>query len=138
MTLNQSALLELTEVLRTADGGDVMRMMLSAMLQALVDAEASQRIGALPYERSDACTTQRNGTRDKTVAATSGDLTVSGVPVGLQRVDGDDHPAGVSEGLRVAGSFCRTRWIPAESSRTNGSGNRDVVGFRRLPTEAAQ
>lgn len=63
MTLNQSALLELTEVLRTADGGQVMRMMLSAMLQALVDAEASQRIGADPYERSDARTTQRNGTR---------------------------------------------------------------------------
>ena len=49
MTLNQSALLELTEVLRTADGGDAMRMMLSAMLQALVDAEASQRIGAHHY-----------------------------------------------------------------------------------------
>ena len=76
MTLNQSALLELTEVLRTADGGDVMRMMLSAMLQALVDAEATGRIGAHPYERSDARTTQRNGTRDKTVSTTSGDLTV--------------------------------------------------------------
>ena len=34
MTLNQSALLELTDVLRTADGGKVMRLMLSAMLQA--------------------------------------------------------------------------------------------------------
>jgi hypothetical protein len=32
MTLNQSALLELTDVLRTADGGKVMRLMLSAML----------------------------------------------------------------------------------------------------------
>ncbi len=26
--------------------------------------------------------------------------------------------------MRVAGSFCRTRWMPAESSRTNGSANR--------------
>jgi len=76
MTLNQSALLELTEVLRTADGGQVMRMMLSAMLQALVDAEATNQIGAGPYERSDARTTQRNGTRDKTVSTSSGDLTV--------------------------------------------------------------
>ena len=41
MTLNQSALLELTEMLRTADGGDVMRQMLGFMLQALVDAEAT-------------------------------------------------------------------------------------------------
>ena len=76
MTLNHPALLELTEVLRTADGGQVMRMMLSAMLQALVDAEATSVIGAGPYERSDARTTQRNGTRDKTVSTTSGDLTV--------------------------------------------------------------
>ena len=76
MTLNQSALLELTEVLRTADGGDVMRLLLGSMLQAVVDAEASQRIGAHPYERSDARTTQRNGTRDKTVSTTSRDLTV--------------------------------------------------------------
>ena len=60
-------------MLRTADGGDVMPTMLSAMLQALVDAEASQRIGADPYERNDARTTQRNGTRDKTVSTTSGD-----------------------------------------------------------------
>ena len=43
MTLNQSALLELTDVLRTADGGQVMRLMLSAMLEALVDAEAPKR-----------------------------------------------------------------------------------------------
>ena len=61
MTLNQSALLELTEVLRTADGGQVMRMMLSATLQALVDAEATNQIGAGRYERSDARRAQRNG-----------------------------------------------------------------------------
>ena len=52
MTLNQSALLELTEVLRTADGGQVMRLMLSAMLQALVDAEATAHIGAGSYEHT--------------------------------------------------------------------------------------
>ena len=38
--------------------------------------KASQPIGADPDERSDARTTQRDGTRDKTVATTSGDLTV--------------------------------------------------------------
>lgn len=31
MTLNQSALLELTQMLRSADGGDVMRQMLGFM-----------------------------------------------------------------------------------------------------------
>src|SRR5471030_2974952 len=76
MTLNQSALLELSDVLRTADGGQVMRLMLSAMLQALVDAEATAQIGADPYEHTPTRTTQRNGTREKTVSTTAGDLVV--------------------------------------------------------------
>ena len=76
MTLNQSALLELTDVLRTADGGKVMRLMLSAMLQALVDAEATAQIGAGPYEHTPSRTTQRNGTREKTISTTAGDLMV--------------------------------------------------------------
>ncbi len=46
------------------------------MLQALVDAEATARIGAGPHERSDTRITQRNGTRDKVVSTSSGDLTV--------------------------------------------------------------
>ena len=76
MTLNQSALLELAETLRTADGGDMMRTMLGFMLQALVEAEATSVIGAAPHERTETRTTQRNGTRDKTVSTTAGDLTV--------------------------------------------------------------
>jgi predicted nuclease of predicted toxin-antitoxin system len=76
MTLNQSALLELTEVLRSADGGDLIRQLALTMLQALVDAEATARIGAGPHERTDARITQRNGTREKIVSTTSGDLTV--------------------------------------------------------------
>jgi putative transposase len=76
MTLNQSALLELTEVLRSADGGEMMRLMLAKMLQALVDAEATAHIGAAAHERNQARITQRNGTREKVVSTTSGDLTV--------------------------------------------------------------
>ena len=76
MTLNQSALLELTQMLRTADDGDVMRQMLGFMLQALVDAEATSVIGAAPHERTEERTTHRNGIRAKTVSTTAGDLTV--------------------------------------------------------------
>ena len=72
MTLNQSALLELTEVLRTADGGQVVRLMLSGMLQALVDAEATVQIGADPYEHTTTRTTQRTGTREKPVSTRAG------------------------------------------------------------------
>ena len=70
MTLDQSALLELTEALRSADGGTMMRTMLATMLQALIDAEATEKIGAGRYERSEDRTTSRNGTRDKTVTTT--------------------------------------------------------------------
>ena len=76
MALDQSALLELTEALRSADGGELMRRLLHTMLQALIDAEATAHIGAGPHERTDTRTTQRNGTRDKLVATTAGDLTV--------------------------------------------------------------
>ncbi len=76
MALDQSALLVLTEALRTAAGGNLMRTLLATMLQALVEAEATAHIGAAPHERTEARTTQRNGTRPKTVATTAGDLTV--------------------------------------------------------------
>ena len=76
MTLNQSALLQITELLRTADGGDLMRQMLGFMLQALVDAEATSVIGAAPHERTEDRTAHRNGSRPKTVSTTAGDLTV--------------------------------------------------------------
>ncbi len=76
MALDDSALLEMIEMLRTADGGELMRRLLGGMLQAVVDAEATARIGAGLHERSDARTTQRNGTRDKLVTTAAGDLTV--------------------------------------------------------------
>jgi putative transposase len=76
MALDQSALLELTAALRSADGGEVMRRLLHTILQALIDAEATAQIGAAPHERTETRTTQRNGGRDKLVATTAGDLTV--------------------------------------------------------------
>src|SRR6266568_1191841 len=76
MALDQSALIELLEVMRSADGGDLMRRLLATMLQLLVDAEATAFIGAEPHERTDARVTHRNGTRDKLVATATGDPTI--------------------------------------------------------------
>ncbi|WP_432549168.1 transposase, partial [Kineococcus arenarius] len=77
MTLeHQSALSVLAESLSSAEEGQLMRRILQGALQALVDAEAEQHIGAGLHERSAARTTQRNGTRHKLVATTSGDLAV--------------------------------------------------------------
>lgn len=49
MALDQSALLDLLDVMRSADGGDLMRRLLATMLQLLVDAEATAFIGAEPH-----------------------------------------------------------------------------------------
>jgi putative transposase len=76
MALDDSALLEMIEMLRTADGGELMRRLLGGMLQGVVDAEAAAHIGAGLHERTEARTTQRNGTRDKLVTTGVGDLTV--------------------------------------------------------------
>jgi putative transposase len=76
MALDQSALLELAEMVQRADGGDLMRKLLETMLQSLVDAQATAHIGAEPHERTDARTTQRNGSRPKTLTTASGDVTV--------------------------------------------------------------
>jgi len=76
MALDQSALLELVEMLKTGDGGELMRRLLTTILQELVDAEATAFIGAEPHQRTEARTTQRNGTRDKLVTTATGDVMV--------------------------------------------------------------
>lgn len=73
MALGQSALLELVKMLKASDGGERVR----TILQALVDAEATAHIGAGMHERTDARTTQRIGTRDKLVTTAAGDLTIT-------------------------------------------------------------
>jgi putative transposase len=76
MALSQSALLELVDVLKTSDASELMRRLLATMLQELVDAEASAFIGALPHERTEVRTTQRNGTRAKVVTTGIGDVNI--------------------------------------------------------------
>lgn len=76
MAMNQSALLDLLDALKAADGGELMRRMLAMMLQELIDAEATSVIGAGLHERSADRTTQRNGTRDKLLTTGVGDVRV--------------------------------------------------------------
>jgi putative transposase len=74
MALDQFALLELLDALKAADADDVVRRSLEAVLQALVDAEATVRIGTEPHQRTEARTTQRNGYRDRLVTTAAGDV----------------------------------------------------------------
>jgi putative transposase len=74
MALDQSALLELLEALKAADADDVVRQAVESVFQALIDAEATARIGAAPHERTPARVTQRNGYRDRVLTTTAGDV----------------------------------------------------------------
>jgi len=47
-----------------------------AGLQALIEAEATESIGAGRYQRTDGRGTHRNGHRPKTVSTTAGDIEV--------------------------------------------------------------
>ena len=44
------------------------------MLQALIELEATQAIGAGPYERSPERTTHRNGARERLLSTKAGDI----------------------------------------------------------------
>ena len=74
MALDQSALSELLDALRAGGDLDVVREALALVLQALIEAEAAQQIGAGRYERSAARTTHRNGTRPRLLSTKAGDV----------------------------------------------------------------
>jgi putative transposase len=74
MALDQSALLEVLEALKAAEVDDRVRQAAQTIYQALIEAELSSVIGALPHQRTDTRTAQRNGHRPRTITTTAGDL----------------------------------------------------------------
>ncbi len=74
MTLIQSDVTELLDALRAGGDIDVIRKGVELVLQALIEAEATEVIGATRYERSDTRTTQRNGSRDRLLTTKAGDV----------------------------------------------------------------
>ncbi|MFX0538367.1 IS256 family transposase [Ornithinimicrobium sp. Y1847] len=77
MTLSQSAVSDLLDALRAGDGVDLVRESVRMVLQELIEAEATEAIGAARYERTPARVTERNGTRPKLLTTKGGDVTVA-------------------------------------------------------------
>ena len=73
---HQSALSSLLELLADPSLAheELFRRLLQAGLQDLIDAEATTKIGAGPYPRTEHRVTGRNGTRPKTLATPAGQL----------------------------------------------------------------
>jgi putative transposase len=65
---------ELLEAIRASGDIDVIRRGLEWVLQALIEAEATEVIGAAPHERSESRTTQRNGGRARLLSTKAGDV----------------------------------------------------------------
>jgi Transposase, Mutator family len=74
MALDESAMTELLAALRAGGDRDVVREALALVLQALIDAEATQQIGADRYQRSQQRTTHRNGTGARLLSTKAGDV----------------------------------------------------------------
>jgi putative transposase len=74
MALDQSCLSELLDALRSGGDLDFMRQAMQVVLQALIDLEATQKIGAGPYERTEGRTTHRNGNRSRLLSTKAGDV----------------------------------------------------------------
>ncbi len=77
MTLPQSAVSDLLDALRAGEGVDLVRESVRMVLQELIEAEATEAIGAARYERTASRVTERNGTRPKLVTTKGGDVTVA-------------------------------------------------------------
>lgn len=74
MALSQSDLSDLLDAIRAGGDLDVVRRSVELVLQALIDTEATEVIGAAPHERTPARANQRNGNRDRVLATKAGDV----------------------------------------------------------------
>ena len=74
MTLTKSDVSELLDAIRAGGDIDVIRRGVELVLQALIDAEAAEVIGAERYERSATRTAWRNGGRERLLSTKAGDV----------------------------------------------------------------
>jgi len=74
MALSQSAVSELLEAFRTGEGVDLIRESVRMVMQELIEAEATEQVGAGRYERSESRVNERNGSRARLLATQAGDV----------------------------------------------------------------
>jgi putative transposase len=74
VALSQSDVSDLLDAIRAGGDLDVVRRSVELVLQALIDVEATEAIGAEPHERTATRTNQRNGTRDRLLSTKAGDV----------------------------------------------------------------
>jgi putative transposase len=71
---SQSDVTELLDAIRAGGDLDVIRRSVEIVLQALIEAEATEVIGASPHERTETRTNLRNGARGRLLSTKAGDV----------------------------------------------------------------
>jgi transposase-like protein len=79
MALDESAVSALLDALTIGEGTDLVRELAQWALQQLIEVEATAKIGAGAWERTDGRTTHRNGHRPRVLSTKAGDLRL-GIP----------------------------------------------------------
>ena len=79
MALDESAVSALLDALRVGEGTDLVRELAQWALQQLIEAEATEKIGAGAWERGPDRATHRNGHRPRVLTTKAGDLQL-GIP----------------------------------------------------------
>lgn len=74
MALSTTDVTDLLDAIRAGDGIDPIRRGLELVLQALIEAEATEEIGAERHERAETRTNQRNGARPRLLSTKAGDV----------------------------------------------------------------
>jgi hypothetical protein len=111
MALDQSALLEVLDALKAADVDDKIRLAAETIYQALIEAELSAVIGAVPYQRTDARTAQPNGHRLPTLTTTAGDLELKTPKLRAGSLLITNGDADVRISMRRRKSLTSARWV---------------------------
>ena len=74
MALDDSAVSALLDALVVGEGTDLVRELAQWALQQLVEVEATSKIGAEVFERTEGRVTHRNGHRPRVLSTKAGDL----------------------------------------------------------------
>ena len=74
MALSDTATEQLWEAFRVGGGAELVRDAVRLVFQELIEAEATEAVGAGRYERSDTRVTDRNGHRPRLLATRAGDV----------------------------------------------------------------
>jgi len=74
MALSQSVASELLEAFRAGEGVELIRESVRLVMQELIETDATERIGAGRYQRTESRVTDRNGSRPRLLATQAGDV----------------------------------------------------------------